>query len=104
MQAVAAAAADACVIADATFLDPAARRQVAAVAHAVGARFVGVWLHAPLPVLEARVAGRRGDASDATVAVLRAAAGVAPPADWPVIAAIDAAHALGEVRRLLQVL
>jgi uncharacterized protein len=33
--------------------------------------FDGVWLTAPATVLEARVAARKGDASDATVAVLR---------------------------------
>lgn len=43
----------------------------------------GLWLSAPLPVLRARVAARRGDASDADVAVLEAAAarGIAAP-EW----------------------
>ncbi len=52
-------------------------------AAAAGVPFLGIWLDAPLPVLEARIAGRRGDASDATVAVLHEAArGLQAPADW----------------------
>ncbi len=43
-------------------------------ARAAGVSFTGVWLEAPVEVLEHRVAARRGDASDATLAVLRAAA------------------------------
>jgi predicted kinase len=37
---------------------------------ATGRRFHGLWLDAPREVLEARVAVRRNDASDATVEVL----------------------------------
>jgi len=37
-------------------------------------RFVGLWLEASMAVLEERVKARRGDASDATLAVLHAAA------------------------------
>jgi len=55
------------VVADATFLDPALRLAVAA----SSAPFLGVWLHALLDELARRVAARTGDASDATVAVLR---------------------------------
>jgi predicted kinase len=33
--------------------------------------FTGLWLEAPAAILEERIAGRRGDASDATVEVLR---------------------------------
>jgi predicted kinase len=33
--------------------------------------FLGLWLDAPVPVLEARLRSRRGDASDADVEVLR---------------------------------
>jgi predicted kinase len=91
------------VVADATFLGAADRAALASVAHDAGARFLGFWLHAPLPVLEARVAGRRGDASDATVAVLRAthAAHPRPPAGWTPIDAIDADAALARVRAIL---
>ncbi len=92
-----AAAAGHAAVADATYLDPAHRREVAAAAGAV--RFLGVWLEAPLAVLEARIAARQGDASDATVAVLRRAARSRQrPADWLVVDASDAARALASVR------
>jgi predicted kinase len=77
-------------IADTTFLDPALRAETEAAARAAGASFLGVWLHAGLPVLEARVAGRRGDASDATVEVLRKAASAdTGPIDWVRVDASD---------------
>ncbi|CAN7420130.1 AAA family ATPase [Phenylobacterium sp. LjRoot225] len=59
------------VVLDATFLRPEMRARAQAVATAVGAPFHGLWLEAPAAVLEARVAGRTGDASDADVRVLR---------------------------------
>lgn len=58
------------VVLDATFIDPALRARAEALARECGAPFHTAWLDAPLEVLEARVAGRQGDASDATVAVL----------------------------------
>ncbi len=71
------------VIADATFIDPRDRALVQSAAAAAGVPFVGLWLEAPLPVLEQRISSRQGDASDATLAVLRAAAGSNPQAgDW----------------------
>ncbi len=99
----AAAEAGHAVIADATFLGPADRRGLARAAQAAGVRFAGLWLHAPLPVLEARVAARRGDASDATIAVLRAAhrAHPQPPGDWSPIDATDAAAALSAAETIL---
>ena len=76
------------VIADATFLDPALRAAVAA----SGAPFTGIWLDAPVDVLERRVAARRGDASDATTGVLRRLAAANPgPITWHRVAADDAA-------------
>jgi aminoglycoside phosphotransferase family enzyme len=83
------------VVADAAFLDPGDRAGVAAAAAAAGVPFTGLWLTAPLEVLRARVAARRGDASDATVPVLEAAAAAldaagGPPGDW---AGVDAAAA-----------
>ena len=55
-----------------------------------GVPFLGIWLHAPLPVLEARVGGRERDASDATVAVLRKSAEMDPgPGDWLPVDATD---------------
>ncbi|MBW4091245.1 MAG: AAA family ATPase [Proteobacteria bacterium] len=96
----AAAAAGQAVIADATFLDPADRRALARAA--VRVPFVGLWLDAPLPVLEARLAARRGDASDATVAVLRASAGQhRPPRVWTRLDATDAGTALAQARARL---
>jgi aminoglycoside phosphotransferase family enzyme/predicted kinase len=69
------------VVLDATFLDPAMRD--AAAAAAGGAPFAGFWLEAPIGLLRARVAARRGDASDADVAVLEAAARADPgPIRW----------------------
>lgn len=58
-------------IADAVFLRSGERAAVEAVRGE--APFVGFWLHAPPAVLEARLASRIGDASDADIAVLRAA-------------------------------
>ncbi len=59
------------VLLDATFIDPALRARAEAVARDCGVPFHGAWLEAPAEVLEARVAARTGDASDATVEVLR---------------------------------
>jgi hypothetical protein len=76
------------VVADAAFLRPEERAAIEAAATA-GAPFHGFWLRAPLDVLRARVAVRTGDASDATVAVLEAAAARDPgPVPWR---ALDAA-------------
>ena len=63
-----------CVVADATFIDPAHRQAVEDAAQAAGARFVGFWLEAPMAELERRIIARSGDASDATIAVLHAVA------------------------------
>lgn len=62
------------VVLDATFRDPALRARAETLAAEAGVPFQGLWMDAPLAVLEARVAGRTGDASDATVEVLRAQA------------------------------
>lgn len=59
------------VVLDATFTSPEMRARAERLAADCGVSFEGVWLEAPLPVLESRVAGRTGDASDATVEVLR---------------------------------
>jgi uncharacterized protein len=59
------------VVLDATFTEPPLRARAAALAAECGVPFHGAWLEAPADVLEARVAGRVGDASDATVQVLR---------------------------------
>jgi uncharacterized protein len=57
-------------IVDAAFLRPEERREIAAVAQAAGVQFTGIWLDAPPAVLGPRLEARRGDASDADVAVL----------------------------------
>ena len=58
------------VVLDATFTEPALRAKAEALAADCGVPFHGAWLEAPTEVLEARVSGRIGDASDATLAVL----------------------------------
>lgn len=71
------------VVLDAVFLDPVQRARAAQVARDAGLRFDGLWLEAPLPVLRARIAARRDDASDADEAVLLRAAAVDPGRiDW----------------------
>jgi aminoglycoside phosphotransferase family enzyme/predicted kinase len=94
-QARVAALAGHAVIVDATFLDVAVRRDLATVVGQAGIPFVGIWLQAPLSVLEARVGAREGDASDATVAVLRRSAAHNPgPGDWLAVDAGDGTQAL----------
>jgi aminoglycoside phosphotransferase family enzyme/predicted kinase len=92
------------VIADATFIDPQDRALVQSAAAAAGVGFVGLWLEAPLPVLEQRISARQGDASDATLAVLRAAAKNNPQAgDWiQVDASASPDSALALARQALQ--
>lgn len=71
------------VITDAVFGSPAERAAIEAVAATAGVPFTGFWLEAPEVVLEARVAGRTGDASDATVRIVRAQRKMAPgPIGW----------------------
>lgn len=59
------------VIVDAVFARPADRRAIEGVAAAASVPFAGLWLDAPEPVLIARTARRRNDASDADDAVVR---------------------------------
>ncbi len=60
------------VIVDATHLRPVDREAIAEVAARRGVPFSGIWLEAPLAVLMRRVDARRGDASDATAAIVAA--------------------------------
>lgn len=90
------------VVADATFLDPALRAAIAEAARAAGVPFLGVWLQAPLDILERRILARRDDASDASVAVLRAVGTRALPEGWRVVDARDADVALAEVQNALR--
>ena len=90
------------VIADATFIDPRHRAMIEAAAQTAGIPFVGLWLQAPLPLLEARIAVRQNDASDATVAVLHAASRGNPQAGaWVAVDASDADQALAQARAAL---
>lgn len=59
------------VILDAVFAHEAERAHAEALAAEAGVPFDGLWLEAPADILEGRIVGRRGDASDADVAVLR---------------------------------
>jgi uncharacterized protein len=93
------AAAGHAVIADATFIDPRHRAMLDGAARAAGVPFLGLWLEAPIAVLEARISGRQHDASDATVDVLHAASRANPQAgDWVAVDAGDAANALEQAR------
>jgi len=58
------------VVVDAVYARPEERRALAALARARNLPFTGLWLEAAPEVLKARVAARRGDASDATAAVV----------------------------------
>jgi aminoglycoside phosphotransferase family enzyme/predicted kinase len=89
-------------IGDATFIDPADRRAIAAAAASGGVAFTGVWLQAPLAALESRIQARRDDASDATVAVLRRAATADPgPGDWAPVDTTVHETALAALRRAM---
>ena len=95
------AAAGHAAIGDAMFLDPADRRAISEAAGA--APFVGIWLEAPTAVLEARIAGRSRDASDATVEVLHRSIGVDPePIEWLRVDASDLDHALLRIQAVVR--
>lgn len=68
----AACAAGHSAICDAVYAQGHERGALAAAADRAGAAFTGLWLEAPAGVLERRLESRERDASDATVAVLRA--------------------------------
>ncbi len=86
-------------IADATFIDLRHRSLVEAAAKAAGVPFVGLWLQAPLAELEARIASRQGDASDATLTVLHATARCDPqPGHWIAVDASTPGKAVAAAR------
>jgi hypothetical protein len=94
-------------VADATFMDAGSRAKVAEAAASARVPFLGLWLDAPLPVLEARIAARQRDASDATIDVLHAASRASVGfGDWIAVAAgaadAGANTALAQARKLLQ--
>ncbi len=105
-QAATAASSGHAVIADGMFFDPAQRAAIASAAFAGaagGVPFHGFWLTAPMAELEARVAARRDDASDAGVAVLRRAARDDPgPGGWHLIHAGDADDPVAQVRLIMR--
>ena len=71
------------VVLDAVHARPAERAAVARVAAEAGVRFDGLWLDAPLDTRIARIAARRGDASDATAEVARLQEGYdLGPLEW----------------------
>ncbi|HEY3916480.1 MAG TPA: AAA family ATPase [Stellaceae bacterium] len=102
-QATAALAAGYSAIVDATFIDARERAAIAAVAAHAGVPFTGLWLNAPDSILLARVAQRRGDTSDADVAVLTRQLGADIGAmNWPgVDVSGDATAALAAARAAL---
>ena len=69
-RATAALAARRAVITDAVYATPAERAAIEAVARDLSVPFIGIWLEAPAKQIIGRVAERRGDASDATPAVV----------------------------------
>lgn len=72
----------------------AAIRDAAAVE---GVPFIGLWLEAPLEVMETRLAARRADASDATVAVLRQQRRhTSVPEDWEHVDAAQTADRVAD--------
>ena len=91
------------VIVDAVYGEAHHRAALEEVAHRAGAHFDGVWLMAPAAILETRIAGRRGDASDATVEVLHAQlARLQPPAGWTAVEASGSIEQIAEaIRRRL---
>ena len=60
------------VIVDAVHAKPEERDAVADLAARHGVPFTGLWLEAPAEVMQARVAARAGDVSDATPRVVEA--------------------------------
>ncbi|MCR8547960.1 AAA family ATPase [Salipiger sp. P9] len=71
------------VLIDATWLAPAERRAVEAMATRLNLPFAALWLEAETGTLQARVTARRGDASDADAGVVaRQALHAQVPAHW----------------------
>jgi aminoglycoside phosphotransferase family enzyme/predicted kinase len=102
-KAAAALAAGYCAVLDAVSLRQEERAAFAAVAEKAGVPFTGLWLEAPAETMQARLGARRGDASDATAAVLAGQLGSDPgPVDWHRIAAGgDPDKTLAAARRAL---
>ena len=83
------------VVLDAVYGEERHRAALEEVARKAGVRFDGIWLTAPAEVLEQRIGGRRGDASDATVEVLRAQLQrIEKPPNWM---AVDAGRPVEQI-------
>ena len=93
------------VIIDATFLDLEVRGKLETAVRQSGVPFLGIWLVAPLAVLEARVSGRHGDASDATLAVLHRSTQITAGAgNWLEVDATDSKLTLQAVRAAIRLI
>jgi aminoglycoside phosphotransferase family enzyme/predicted kinase len=78
------------VIIDAVFARPSDRTAIEAAARTAAVPFSGIWLDAPATVLEARVAARQPDVSDADAAIVRQQlAATVGPISW---SRVDAAR------------
>jgi aminoglycoside phosphotransferase family enzyme/predicted kinase len=87
------------VILDAVFGAAWERQEAAAIAAAAGAPFQAFWLDAPREAMRARIAQRRGDVSDATVAILEDQLRMdVTDLEWPRVDAAEGAEAVA--RRL----
>jgi hypothetical protein len=85
------------VVLDATFIDPALRARAEQLARDCGVPFRAAWLDAPLSVLEGRVSGRTGDASDATLEILHEqVTRLTEPVSWPSVDAAAPADAAAQ--------
>lgn len=91
------------VVFDGVSAKAAEREAIAAIAGKAGVAFAGLWLEAPLATQIARVAARRGDASDSDEAVVRAQAErEVGPMTWTQIdAGRTPEHTLAEARAVL---
>jgi aminoglycoside phosphotransferase family enzyme/predicted kinase len=92
------------VLADAVFLRPEERQAIGEVAAVKGVRFTGFWLEAAPELLARRIEGRKNDASDADVAVMRRQTTLDPePITWHRIdAGGDLSRTAERVRAILE--
>jgi uncharacterized protein len=85
------------VILDAVYGEERHRAALEEVARQAGVRFDGVWLTAPPEILEKRIGGRRGDASDATADVMRSQLQrIQKPPTWTAVDASGPAEPIAE--------
>jgi len=71
------------VIVDAVYARPDERDAIKAVAEKAAVQFTGIWLEGDTEILAHRVSGRRNDASDADISIVRRQADYdIGPIDW----------------------